>query len=356
METVTPELELTPMPAPEPEPEALAADAPPDALGGLVLHDPTALAAQLETYSQTRGMLVDWLFNHLVAGTDYMLIHRKRRGEPCSKRGDAASSRCPECGGKATLCKPGSEKLCGLLRLRPRFSRDDETWQMLGATPGVLAYKCELVTAGGTVVAEGRGARAITLDGDDVNKTIKMAAKSAQTDAVLRCAGLSEIFTQDLEDIPAGVDAEAAEPFGTPGRKSERPAPEPDVIYPLKRSVEAAASANATPPPASGDGPRPDDALSRARVNRLLALVHEAVRAHDVPDTEHEAVFDRARGNLTAWVATTSGRSRLDFCSYRVYDELCAQVGPAVAAALAGPRRPQMRLVWRDKQTGRVLQ
>jgi len=347
MEILPGELEL----APAPPPGALEADA----LGELVLHDPDALAAQLDTYSKSRELLVAWLFAHLVAGVDFMLIHRRVRGQPCSKRADAASARCGECGGKATLCKPGSEKLCGLLRLRPRFSRDVATWEMLGSLPGVLAYVCELVTASGSVVAEGRGARDKALDGDDVNKTVKMAQKSAQTDAVLRCAGLSEIFTQDLEDMPA-VNAEADEPgFTPPGRASAAPR-EPDLVEPLRRSV--ADHGGDVAAPTSGEGGRPDDALSRARYNRLLALVHEAVRSHDVPDSEHEAVFDRARAHLGAWVATTGGRPRLEWCSFRVYDELCAQVGPAVAAAVVGPAprpRPAMRLVWRDKVTGRVL-
>ena len=353
METLHGELAPAPAPLPAEPPVPLEGDA----LGELVLHDPDALAAQLDTYSKSRELLVSWLFAHLVAGTDFMLIHRRVRGQPCEKKADASSARCPACGGKATLCKPGSEKLCGLLRLRPRFSRDVDTWEMLGSTAGVLAYLCELVTASGVVVAEGRGARDKALDGDDVNKTVKMAQKSAQTDAVLRCAGLSEIFTQDLEDMPA-VNAEADGPeFGTPGRASAAPAPaapEQDLTEPLRRSV-ADHGGDVAPP--SGEGGRPEDALSRARYNRLLALVHEAVRSHDVPDTEHEAVFDRARAHLGAWVATTCGRPRLEWCSFRVYEELCAQVGPAVASAVVGPPRPRpaMHLVWRDKRTGRVL-
>jgi len=354
METLTGELMPDAAAPPPPEAPPVPVTLEGDALGELVLHDPTALAAQLDTYSKSRELLVAWLFAHLVAGVDFMLIHRKARGQPCPKKADVASARCGECGGKATLCKPGSEKLCGLLRLRPRFVRDVDTWEMLGALPGVLAFKCELVTGSGVVVAEGRGARDKVLDGDDVNKTVKMAQKSAQTDAVLRCAGLSEIFTQDLEDIPGGGGPDADD-FGTPGRASA--APTGDMAEDLRRSV-ADHTPPAAAPPASGEGGRPDDALSRARYNRLLALVHEAVRSHDVPDTEHEAVFDRARANLGAWVATTTGRPRLEWCSFRVYEELCAQIGPAVAAAVVGPParpRPAMRLVWRDKRTGRVL-
>src|SRR4029453_13910841 len=140
---------------------------------------------------------------------------------------DASSPVCRTCGGKATLCKPGSEKMCGLLQLRPRFKRDIESWEMLGAEPGLVTLVCELQTANGTVVAEGRGARSREQDFGDVNKTLKMAQKSAQTDAVLRCAGLSEIFTQDLEDMPASArDNDEPAPFEAP-RRTQAPAPPP---------------------------------------------------------------------------------------------------------------------------------
>src|SRR5262245_18132494 len=44
---------------------------------GLVLGNPDALAAQLESFSKARGLFVDWLFNRLVPGIDFMVIHRK---------------------------------------------------------------------------------------------------------------------------------------------------------------------------------------------------------------------------------------------------------------------------------------
>src|SRR5215470_1078988 len=205
-------------PAMEPEtmPAEAAAAAPvaapalvPDVVAeGLVLGNPEALAAQLESFSKARELLVDWLFNRLVAGIDFMLIHRRvgprNAKTDCPNKADAKGSVCPTCGGKATLCKPGSEKLCGLLQLRPRFKRDVDAWEMLGGESGLVTLICELVTPAGVVVAEGRGARHRDQDFGDVNKTLKMAQKSAQTDAVLRCAGLSEIFTQDLEDLPGG--------------------------------------------------------------------------------------------------------------------------------------------------------
>src|SRR5262249_20455127 len=41
----------------------------------IVLNDPAALKARLETYGESRHILVDWLLSQLVAGIDYTLIH-----------------------------------------------------------------------------------------------------------------------------------------------------------------------------------------------------------------------------------------------------------------------------------------
>src|SRR5262245_15066071 len=245
-------------PAMEPDtlPAEAAAAAPtapalvPDVVAdGLVLGNPEALAAQPESFSRARELFVDWLFNRLVAGIDYMLIHRKvgprNAKQACPGAADQTGSVCPTCGGKATLCKPGSEKICGLLQLRPRFKRDVDAWEMLGGEAGLVTLVCELVTPTGVVVAEGRGARHRDQDFGDVNKCLKMAQKSAQTDAVLRCAGLSEIFTQDLEDMPAFLreaDPEGPAPFEAPKRQSTPApaAPAEDLQYKLRQSVAEA--------------------------------------------------------------------------------------------------------------------
>lgn len=184
--------------------EVQSVPALPALTGAAVLTAPDALKARLETYSASRKILMEWIEKELVPGTDYQLIHRKvgDRGNKraCPQQNDSRSKRCHTCGGKATLCKPGAEKICGLLRLRPKFRQDHETWEMLGKAAGTLALVCELVSEDGSIVAEGRGCRTKEQDFGDVNKSVKMCAKSAQIDAVLRCAGLSEVFTQDLEE------------------------------------------------------------------------------------------------------------------------------------------------------------
>src|SRR3990170_4562264 len=160
------------------------------------LTDPAALMTGLTAYSEARSILLRWLDDNLTPGVDYMLIHRKvgmgQNKRACENGKDRTSKTCPKCGGKATLCKPGSEKLCGLLRLTPIFKRDLDTWEMFGKREGMVCMICQLVSEDGVVRAEGRGCRTQEQDYGDVNKTIKMVQKSAQTDAVLRCGGLSE--------------------------------------------------------------------------------------------------------------------------------------------------------------------
>jgi hypothetical protein len=363
----------------------------------LVLHDPAALAQRLATYGESRKLLLDWILSKLVAGIDYTLIHRKvgPRGQKteCPNVGNMVDRTCAACGGKSTLCKPGSEKICGLLQLRPTFRRDAETWEMLGSEPGVVALVCELVTASGVVVAEGRGARHRDMDYGDVNKTVKMTQKSGQTDAVLRLVGLSEIFTQDLEDAPGGFrngDDEPAD-FSTPKGKSGSStapaapaAPAPTLRDQLGESVRRAAAVPAgtplreraaairapqAPPPVrrppvgrapSSGSAAPSDALSPARVNRLMALLHEAVRAAEVPEEHHEAVHDAARTYLVEWVGRETGRERLSDCPWRSYDLLCAQVPAAVEFALGNPdpeptRQARPRLVRRSYNAPRTF-
>jgi hypothetical protein len=64
----------------------------------------------------------------------------------------------------------------------------------------------------------------------NANKAVKMALKRAQVDAVLRCAGLSQWFTQDLEEpryIAPGAAATDNAPAGTPQAPETAETPEP---------------------------------------------------------------------------------------------------------------------------------
>jgi hypothetical protein len=70
----------------------------------------------------------------------------------------------------------------------------------------------------------------------NANKAVKMALKRAQVDTVLRCAGLSQWFTQDLEEPPyiaPGAAATASAPAESPQtpQTAERPGPPPAGRY-----------------------------------------------------------------------------------------------------------------------------
>lgn len=139
----------------------------------------------LDRRKTNRNTLMEWIRSSLIEGRDYGSITIKGRKS------------------KPSLLKPGAEKICGMLGLIPTFpnlNRFEES-VIVGKTINAIILKCELTNQDGKVVGEGVGARFVEQqDNGDLNKSLKMAVKSAMIDAVLRCAGLSEIFTQDMEE------------------------------------------------------------------------------------------------------------------------------------------------------------
>jgi hypothetical protein len=110
---------------------------------------------------------------------------------------------------KPTLLKPGAEKILMLMGLRSEFEIVDSTRDF---EKGFFQYqvKCKLYR-GDTLITEGLGAAntkerkylkqdPYTMD----NTVLKIAKKRALIDAVLLVASLSEVFTQDLEDMDLG--------------------------------------------------------------------------------------------------------------------------------------------------------
>ena len=79
--------------------------------------------------------------------------------------------------------------------------KDYEKAALTGVTLNQIIIRCEIIDVSGRVVADGVGARLLSQDNGDINKALKMAEKSAHIDATLRMAGLSEVFTQDIEDM-----------------------------------------------------------------------------------------------------------------------------------------------------------
>lgn len=107
---------------------------------------------------------------------------------------------------KPTLLKPGAEKILMLTGLRSEFEIVDSTRDF---EKGFFQYqvRCKLYR-GDTLITEGLGAantkerKYLKQDPYTIDNTVlKMAKKRALIDATLLVASLSEVFTQDIEDM-----------------------------------------------------------------------------------------------------------------------------------------------------------
>jgi hypothetical protein len=175
------------------------------------------LEAALQVWTTERAVVQRFLKQELKANIDYYTL---RIGGKDSK---------------PSLSKAGAEKVLGWLKIQASFLPDTGTWEMLGRPQDLLCYVCTLRTRSGEIVGEGRGARSLKKDGGDVNKAIKMAEKSSMVSAVLRTGALSDVFTQDLEDMQEelgrgegskgeGSKARGGTPTPAPSLPSQAPA------------------------------------------------------------------------------------------------------------------------------------
>jgi len=148
--------------------------------------EPIAFRAGLDRRKENRQALMEWIRASLVEKIDYGRIYTKRGLS------------------RPSLLKPGAEKICGMLGVFTTFPTLTEYEQAVlkGIEIKSVVLRCALLDSRGVIVAEGVGARSLAQDNGDLNKALKMAEKSAHIDATLRMAGLSEVFTQDIEDMP----------------------------------------------------------------------------------------------------------------------------------------------------------
>jgi len=145
--------------------------------GGWLDQPTTVIADVLERRSANRNNLMEWIRANLKDGTDYGVIKNKK-----------------------SLWKAGAEKISGMLGLQVRWPDLHQELDRLREGATTIFLSCELMRDG-LIQAQGAGARSVDADGGDWNKAIKMCKKSAMIDAVLSVAGLSEVFTQDIEDV-----------------------------------------------------------------------------------------------------------------------------------------------------------
>ena len=144
-----------------------------------------AFRDSLARRGENRRAVMEWVRNALVDGVDFGQIEVRGRMS------------------KPSLWKPGAEKICGMLGLTATFpnAKDYEQKALRGEKIETILLRCELLSQGGRVVGEGMGARTLEQNKGDLNAAFKMAEKSALIDATLRAGGLSEVFTQDIEDM-----------------------------------------------------------------------------------------------------------------------------------------------------------
>ncbi|MBL0283119.1 MAG: hypothetical protein IPQ01_03950 [Zoogloea sp.] len=190
-------IETQPLPQPVPIPHTAISVSPLDLPA-------EQFKAGLNRRKANRELLMEWLRSALVDGVDFGRIHVASK-ERCQFAKQGRSEGCdPHHWSKPSLFKPGAEKITGMLGMTVHYPSlpDYEQAVLNGTALTTVMLRCELRDAHGRVIAEGVGARNVSQDYGDMNKTLKMAEKSAHIDATLRCAGLSECYSQDLEDRP----------------------------------------------------------------------------------------------------------------------------------------------------------
>jgi len=195
------------------------------AVSGSPLDLPTKVfEASLERRGQNREILIKWIRGSLVEDVDYgsiMIGGRKSR---------------------PSLFKTGAQKIVGKLGVVATFPNlyKYEDAVLDGKLINQIILKCELVNPNGEAVATGVGARIVEEDGGDLNKALKMAKKSALIDATLDLGGLSEVFTQDIENMNLadkkydGANAPAAK---YPAPETDRP--KDDTEWSMKSREQA---------------------------------------------------------------------------------------------------------------------
>lgn len=112
--------------------------------------------------------------------------------------------------GRPVLKKPGAEVIAKAYGFTAKFAAPQviETSEGQHQTAHAVSV-CALEDSKGITISEGAGAYPLALCGYNLNTAVKMAAKSAFIDAVIRGAALSADFTQDLasDGTPEGMIA-----------------------------------------------------------------------------------------------------------------------------------------------------
>lgn len=129
----------------------------------------------------------------------------------------------PGCGNKPTLFKPGAEKLLLTFRLRADYSVESkvetDTFIMYTIKCALYHINTGLAWGSGIGACNSKERKYKSNDPWDIQNTIlKMGEKRSLTAAILNATAASDIFTQDIEDMP---NSESGSPTPTP--KTSKP-------------------------------------------------------------------------------------------------------------------------------------
>lgn len=186
--------------------------------------DITTMQAGLNEYASKRKAFREWLLEQMVKGVHYGVVPGC---EPkldsagniivSQKRGDKYIQMIvtpDQWRYKPCLYKAGAEFIIDLMGVRQEYIADVDAAKMLTrGDAAVVAFKCRLLSRNtGELVGEGVGAGTLGAKGADHNKTVKDAQKRAMVAAVLNSYGLSDLFTQDMDDKPPKPEAEQPAP------------------------------------------------------------------------------------------------------------------------------------------------
>lgn len=147
----------------------------------------------LAEYSERRHAFMQWLLGQMKRGIHY--------GTPpgCEPRSNPDPLQWTH---KPSLYKAGADLICDLMGVRPTYEPDDGVWRQLGSKEGQVCIKCKLLSKlTEEVVGEGGGVFEVGEKKMGPNPTLKLAEKRAKVNAVLNSWGLSDLFTQDLEEL-----------------------------------------------------------------------------------------------------------------------------------------------------------
>lgn len=166
--------------------------------------DVETMQAALIDYQERRNTFRRWLLSQMIEGVHYGFPPGCRQQSNVSEKQWKA---------KPSLYKAGAEFVTDLMGLRQEYVADPDGVKMLTrGDAAVCVYKCRLMSRQtGELVGEGIGAGKLGDKSADHNKTIKDAQKRAMVAAVLNTYGLSDLFTQDIEDL-AKPEAEQPTP------------------------------------------------------------------------------------------------------------------------------------------------